>query len=77
MTSVLAEHYGRAVTTYRLVDVHHVQIGPCIDGDDPSVTFQTARRILETFPAGRLEIEELDNATGEWFATGRAFGRFV
>jgi len=72
-----AGYRSLAVATYRLVDVHHVQIGPCLDGDDPSVTFERARQILETFPAGRLDIEELDEATGEWLATGRTFGRFV
>jgi hypothetical protein len=53
------------VATYRLVEVRHVQIGSCLDGDDPSVTFERARRILEIFPAGRREIEELDEVTGE------------
>jgi len=78
MTPALPAGYRSVpVATYRLVDVHHVQIGPCVDGDDPSVTFDRASRILETFPAGRLEIEELDKITGEWLATGRSFGRFV
>jgi len=65
------------VTTYRLVDFHHVQIGPCVEGDDPSVAFDQAKQILETFPAGRLDIERLDETTREWLATGRTFGRFV
>ena len=65
------------MATYRLVDVHHVQIGPCVERDDPSVTFDRATRSLETFPAGCLDIEELDEATGEWLATGRSLGRFV
>ena len=65
------------MATYRLVDIHRVQIGPSIEGEDPSVTFGAATKILETFPAGRLEIEEFDELTGEWLATGRSFGRFV
>jgi len=78
MSSILKVSSVRfAMATFRLVDSNGAQIGPVIEGNEPSATFPTATKILETFPAGRLELEELDEATGEWLATGRTFGRFV
>jgi hypothetical protein len=62
---------------YRLVDAsnYRSQIGPTRIGDDASVVDDIATKVLELYQ-GRLEVEKLDEETGEWRSTGRMFGGF-
>jgi hypothetical protein len=63
---------------YRLIDADHddrVQVGPTRIGDDPTVVDDIATKVREVYE-GRLEVEKLDEATGEWRPTGKVFGGF-